>query len=109
MAKARDNEIDLRVLMGQLNVMKWLFGILIPAVLAVAVWGYGQSAELIDLKGKVEFQRGEIAKHESKIDKSASNLGKMSYDIHANKIHLEHIKEMVKEITNILKGKHLER
>jgi hypothetical protein len=107
MSKLYENKPDIKVLMGQLNVLKLLFVVLMPSlgavILGIGGWAYSQDSKLTDLKTTVKFQKEAIGKHEEKMDKTAAHVGKMGNNIQANTIHLENIKETVNEIRDFLK------
>jgi hypothetical protein len=109
MPKPHENEIDIKVLKGQLNVVRVLFGAIMPILAAIVIslgaWVYGQASELRELETTVKFQDKEISKHERKIDQGISHIGKMRQNVLANTIHLENIKKTVDEIADILKKK----
>lgn len=93
----------------QVKIFRWALGGFCLLTLTVsgslAKWVYGQGSDVNVLKNDLKAQKETIHLHEKKIDNSASNIGNMGKNIQANTIHLENIKEMVKDIAMMLKNK----
>lgn len=91
----------------QVKIFKWALGGFCVLMLTVSgsltKWIYAQGIDAGVLRNKVITQQQVIKKHEKKIDKAVSSVGRMGRDIQANTIHLKHIKEMTAEIKEILK------
>jgi uncharacterized membrane protein YraQ (UPF0718 family) len=101
--------MELKILKGQIAVLRWLFIAVTPLlsliIMAIIGWAYGQATEVSGLKKDVEFQKQIHIERTKEVNRRLVKTEKLSRDVQANTIHLHNIKEIVKEIRDLVRKK----
>jgi hypothetical protein len=88
-------------------IPKWLRGLVMTLLVAFIVslgsWVYTQDRAVSSLQKDVRFQQKIVSTHASIISATNKQTNIMSGDIKATKVHIEHMKESLSEIKDMLK------
>lgn len=93
----------------QLKIFRWAVGGFCLLVMtfsgSLASWVYGQGSDMTALAADLNYQKQITRQHSAKINKSAETSVETNKNVLKNKLHLEQIKDTLREIKSILKEK----
>lgn len=103
MPKSHENEIDIKVLAGQLRIVKYVLPFLAAIMMAVSGWAFGQGNGLSDLEKSFEYHEKTVAKHDVMIEANLKTAQRLSGDARDTKKDIEYIKKGVEELVKMVR------